>query len=211
MNRNARIGAFALTAIAAASAQADVTITQGDSAPTYPSLLTFDEVGGPVGAVVGDEWSPMGISQLVSGDGSQFVGNLHSNPGFGWLPDNNLLYAPWGAFLTFDGDVDAFSVRYWDSSGPATFSGGGAAVVALNDGIEVAFFFVDNPAYAGVGDEYFNIVADNGSVFDEVRMLGFGFFPEAFVDDISWNPAPAPASGALLALGGLVATRRRRA
>jgi uncharacterized protein (TIGR03382 family) len=112
--------------------------------------------------------------------------------------------------MQFGADVTEFSAQYWDSSGPAVGFGGGAAVVALNDGVELGFVFLTNPAFGGVGDTWIHITTDGGMVFDEVRFVGFGFFPEAYVDNISWNAVPAPASVMVAGLALAAAGRRRR-
>ncbi len=212
MNRS-RVLALAVGAglLSGATAVGAVNITQGASAPTYANTLTFDEVGGPTGASVpGGSWASVGISELIAGVGPGTVAQVNTNPGFGWAGSGNVFYAPFGVFLTFSQDVNAFSVRYWDSSGPASFFGGGAAIVVFNNGVEVASHFINNPAYGGVGQEYFDITGDGGSSFDEVRMLGFGFFPEAIADNLSWNTVPSPGSAGALALGCAAMARRRR-
>lgn len=196
----------------AMSAQAGVTITQGTSAPTYATTLNFDEAGGPLGSVAATAWTGVGIARLESGsDASTTVTTMTSTPGFGWLGTGNVAYAPWGVFITFQNDVTGFSTRYWDSSGPGGPFGGGAVAVALRDGVEVANVFVSNPAYGGVGNPWFNFATTGGDTFDEVRFVGFGFFPEAYIDDLSWTAVPAPAGGAALAMASVLIARRRRA
>lgn len=204
---------FAVAGLAlAAPAQAGVTITQGSSAPTYSTTLNFDEAGGPTGSVPATGWAGLGISRLESGSSPDtFVTTMSSQPGFGWLGTGNVAYAPWGAFITWDQDLTEFSTRYWDSSGPGGPFGGGAVVVAFSGGVEVGNFFISNPAYGGVGNPWINVTTSGGSTFDEIRMLGFGFFPEAYIDDLSWNAVPAPASAAALAFLGAGLARRRRA
>ncbi|MCK6478008.1 MAG: hypothetical protein L6Q35_14385 [Phycisphaerales bacterium] len=192
------------------AAQAAVTVTQGASAPTYATTLNFDEVGGPTGEVMGSEWSAIGLSSLIGGAGVQVVNQFNTGPGMFWLGEGNAFGAPWGAFMTFSNDLTAFSCQYWDTSGPATMMGGGAIVVALSNGVEVGSLFITDPAWGGVGDTWVNIVADGGSTFDEIRLVGFGFFPEAYADNMSWDAVPAPAGAALLGLGGLAMARRRR-
>lgn len=188
-----------------------VTVSNVAAAPTYSTTLTFDEVGGPTGSnVPATAWSALGISSFVSGSGTNAVSTVNTNPGFGWLGTGNVFWGPFGVFINFDTDLTEFSAQYWDSSGPATFMGGGAIAVAFNDGVEVASFFLTNPAYAGAGMTGINITTDGGSVFDEVRMLGFGFFPEAYVDNLSWNAVPAPASAMVAGLALIGAGRRRR-
>lgn len=210
--RKSQLMGVALAALAsAATAQAAVTITQGASAPTYSTTLNFDEPGGPTGSVPATAWTAYGISRLESGTGPDtFVTTMTSTPGFGWLGTGNVAYGPFGVFITFGGDLTEFSARYWDSSGPGGPFGGGAAAVALRDGVEVGSFFIASPAYGGVGNPWINITTSGGSTFDEVRLLGFGFFPEAYVDDLSWNAVPAPASAAAFALLGAGLARRRR-
>jgi hypothetical protein len=192
-------------------ANAGVSVSSGVSAPTYSNTLNFDEVGGPTGSVAGNAWAGLGVSSLIGGSGDVFVGALGTNPGWEWLGSSNVVYAPWGIFSTFSQPLTAFSCQYWDSSGPATFMGGGALVVALNGGVEVGSVFLDEPAYGGIGNEWINITTTGGSTFDEVRLVGFGFFPEAYADNFSWNTVPAPSAAGVLAVGGLLASRRRRA
>lgn len=200
-----------LAGVSGSAALGAVTVSNVAAAPTYSTTLTFDEVGGPTGSnVASNAWAGLGITSFVSGEGSNTVGTLNTNPGFGWLGTGNVFAGPFGVFINFDSDLTEFSAEYWDSSGPATFSGGGAIAIALNDGVEVGSFFITNPAYAGAGLVGINITTDNGSVFDEVRFAGFGFFPEAFVDNLSWNAVPAPASATLAALALLGGARRRR-
>ena len=200
--------AAGLTGVSALGA---VTVSNVASAPTYSTTLTFDEVGGPTGMnVASNSWAGIGLASIISGEGSNAVTQVNANPGFDWLGDGNVFYGPFGVFMTFDSDLTEFSAQYWDSSGPATFNGGGAIVVAVNDGVEVGSFFITNPAFAGVGLTSIHITTDNGSVFDEVRFAGFGFFPEAYVDNISWNAVPAPASVMLAGLALVGGARRRR-
>lgn len=196
-----------------ASAGANITITRGATVPTYSSTLTFDEVGGPTGAnVAADAFAAYGIAEIYSGEGSNNVGSYATTPGLQWLGADNVFYGPFGVFVEIGEDVTAFSLEYWDSSGPPTFSGGGAAILVFNDGVQVASMFSITPAFGGVGDPGFNIVATDGMVFDEVRAVGFGrIFPQAYVDNLSWQVVPTPGAGALLTLAGFATLRRRRA
>jgi MYXO-CTERM domain-containing protein len=205
--------ASALTALAAAvPATATITVTQGSSAPTYSTTLNFDEPGAPTGAdLPGNSWSAYGVTELISGAGNNFVGDVSGLPGYGWVGATNVFVGPFGVFMMLDTDVTEFSMQFYDNSGPASGFGGGAAIALFNDGDEVGFYFVENPAWGGFGDSWFDIVATDGMVFDEVRALGFGFGPESIVDNLSWNAVPAPGAAALLALGGLTGLRRRRA
>jgi len=195
----------ALPVVASASvANAAITITRGNSAPTYATLVTFDEAGGPVGLnPPNDAWVSQGISFLGSGEGSRFVGNNSAISG----TSDNSFYGAFGVFINFSSDMTAASLQYWDTSGSGGPFGGGTALVVLNDGVEVGF--LSGPGVTGTPtNSWFNIVATDGMVFDEIRAVGFGFFPEAVVDNISF--VPAPGSLALLGLAGAAALRRRR-
>ncbi|MCC6970716.1 MAG: hypothetical protein IT434_10890 [Phycisphaerales bacterium] len=197
----------------AAAANAGVSVTYTASAPSYGTALNFDESGGPTGALVGNEWTGYGISSLISGnlDGG-FVGDLNSILGVTWLGTGNAWAGAWGGFMNFSQDLTEFSCQYWDDSGPATIFSGGAIVVALNDGVEVGSFFIDNPTWGDTGPTWVNITTDSGSTFDEVRFVGFGWIgPTAVIDNLSWNAVPAPASAGVLALAGMFGARRRRA
>ncbi len=180
-------------------------------APTYGTVLDFDAPGSPTGQnVPANSWAGLGLSSIVSGEGSNFVGNLSGTPGFDWLPNNNVFYGPFGVFMQFDSALSELSLQFWDSSGPSAGFGGGAAVAVGLGGQELEFYFVQNPAYAGLGDSWFNITATEGMSFDSVTVLGFGFFPESYVDNISWNKVPAPGTASLALLGLMVGGRRRR-
>ncbi|MCC6426880.1 MAG: hypothetical protein IT435_08660 [Phycisphaerales bacterium] len=196
-------------AIASGIAQASVTVSQGTSAPTYSTTLNFDEVGGPTGSVPSGSWSSIGVSSFIGGAGDAFVGQFNTNPGWGWLGTGNAVYGAWGLFMNFSNDLTEFSAQYWDNSGPATMMGGGALVVALDNGAEVGSLFITDPAFGGAGDEWINIQTSDGSTFDEVRMLGFGFFPEAYADNLSWNAVPAPSAAGLAVIGLIISARRR--
>lgn len=204
----------AACAATASPALAGYTVTSSDApAPTYSTTLNFDEGGVPVGTAIGsDAFASFGVSSLAAGDGFNRIENFSSTPGFGWLPDSNAFIGGFGVFMNFENDITEFSAQVWDNSGPATLFGGGMFLVLLNDGVEVSFNLIENPAFGGVGDSWFNITTDGGDVFDEIRFVGAGFAgPLTIMGEASWNAVPAPSAFALLGLGGLVATRRRRA
>jgi len=209
MKRNLSVIVAAATgALICSSAMAALTITQqAGPAPTYAVTLNFDEPGGPTGAnVPNNSWAgaPWQIPIFQSGEGSNFVGDLSGATGQG----TNAYYGPYGVFINFANDLTEMSFQGWDSSGPPSPIGGGAAVIALKNGNEVGSIFV-TPAWGGAGDSWFNITTDGGTVFDELRFLGFGFFPESVVDNLSWNPVPEPATLSILALGCAAILRRR--
>lgn len=198
-----------LLAALAGQASADLTITLGPSAPTYATTLNFDEPGGPTGPVNQTDWLVSHGLTLEAGDGLPYVDDFTSVPGQAWLGTGNAFFGNFGVFMAFEQDLTDFSAQFWDPSGPPSPFGGGAAVFLLNDGVEVGFHSF-TPSWGGVGDSWLNISATSGDVFDEVRVLGFGFPAFTYMDNASWNAIPAPSSAALVGLGALAATRRRR-
>jgi hypothetical protein len=211
MNRTIALGALAASGMLAAHANAAYTITQSaGAAPTYDITLNFDEPGTPTGIVPDTTWLAGWDLLLQSGDGQDFVGDATGVPGQSWLGTGNSFTGAYGVFMTFGSEITEFSAQFWDPSGPPTFFGGGMAVILFNDGVDVAFEFY-TPAWGGVGDTWYNCVATDGMVFDEIRVLGFGFFPTTYMDNASWNKVPAPGAAALLGVAGLAGLRRRRA
>lgn len=215
MTRRTALIVSAATGVIASGAAADVTVTQGDSAPTYSTTLNFDEPGGPVGGgLSSDAWLVShGVTSLAAGDGFNQVANFSGDPGFGWLPDSNAFVGGFGVFMNFENDLSEFSAQIWDNAGPADFFSGGLAILAFDDGAEVANAFFEFPVFGVAGDAgtWFNITTTDGSKFDEIRIVGLAFVgPLTIADNMSWNVVPAPGSLAVLALGGLTASRRRR-
>ena len=204
------IGAIGV-ALVSTTALGGITITQGSSAPTYSSTLTFDEPGAPVGVgLAPNSWTPWGVADLQAGDSNQVVTDVTGTPGYGWLGTGNSFYGNFGVVLTRDSDATEFSTQFWDPSGPPSFFGGGAVAFVFDDGVELGFFSFE-PAWGGVGDEWINVTTDGGTVFDEIRILGYGFGPTSYIDNASWNAVPVPGAAALLGVAGLIGTRRRRA
>jgi hypothetical protein len=109
--------------------------------------------------------------------------------------------------MTFGDDLTNFSGQVWDPSGAPPF--GGAGIFVYNDGAEIANLFIE-PAWGGIGDSWIDVSATDGMVFDEIRIVGFGFDPSTFVDNLSWNAVPTPSGLAVLGLGGIVMSRGRR-
>jgi uncharacterized protein (TIGR03382 family) len=203
--------AIGVAAALASQASAAYTVTQQAApAPTYSTLLDFDQPGQATGVLPANYWQPgYGVSDLNAGDSVPLVDNLNALFGFPWLPNNNSFYGNFGVFLTLDAPVDALSLQAWDPSGPASPFGGGMGIFVFNDGNEVGSGFF-TPSWAGAGDSWFDIVATGGMEFDEVRILGFGFGPTTIVDNISWNTVPTPGAVALFGVAGAFVRRRRR-
>ena len=157
-----------------------------------------------------------GVTNLSSGAGDIGVGDLATNLALPWLGTGNAAEGSFGIFMNFDDDLTEFSAQVWDTSGPASPFGGGAAVFLFNDGAHVpgqddftpSLFF--SPTFSAVGPTWLNITTDSGTVFDDIRILGFGFSPVTYMDNASWNAVPEPTSLALLGFAALAAIRRRR-
>lgn len=204
------VTAIGVAAAVATQAGAAVTITQTAApAPTYATLLNFDQPGQATGVLPANYWQPgYGITDLNAGDGVPYVDNLNTALGYPWLPSNNSFYGNFGVFMTFDNPVDSLSFQAWDPSGPASPFGGGMVIYAMNNG-DVVFADAFTPAWAGVGNEWYDIVATGGMEFDEVRVLGNGFNPTTIMDNISWNTVPTPGAVALFGIAGAFIRRRR--
>ncbi len=208
-----------LALLFAGTTVADVTVEFSDiAAPTYSNTLNFDEQGGPTGIVDPGSWSSLGITEFQAGDGVPQVDNWDGifGGGGGWLGTDNSFFGNFGVFITFDSDLTEFSSQVWDPSGPPDFSGGGLGVFLFDDGNIIYDAFVEGlvePAWGGIGNDWLDITTSGGTVFDEVRILGFGFTPTTFVDNLSWNKGsaiPEPGSTLLMALAGMALLVRRR-
>lgn len=207
MKRMMMIATIVGTAMSA-PAFASVTITQGATAPTYGITLNFDAPGDPTGIISPDAYLPgYGITELQAGDGQPVVDDFTAV--YPWVGSGNSFYGNFGVFITFDSDLSEFSADIWDPSGPPSPFGGGFAVYAFDNGVEVANYFGE-PAWGGLGDPAIDITTTGGMVFDEVRVLGYGFNPTTYADNLSWNAVPEPMTIVFLGLGAVAALRRRR-
>jgi hypothetical protein len=104
------------------------------------------------------------------------------------------------ASMLFDSSIDSFML----DAARGGFGSGGTMTIDgyLNGGL------VDSMSITFGNVNEWSTLSLSGAV-DEVVMYGSGI--QGFgVDNIHWNKVPAPSSVALLGLGGLVATRRRR-
>lgn len=212
-----QISVIAAAAIAASvvgtAANAGFTIIQSASAqPTYANVLNFDAPGSPTGDCAANAFAGFGVSSLIGGASpGAFVSQANTTPGLGWLGTGNVAYGSFGLYMQFSSAVSELSVQYWDTSGPGSFFGGGAAIVLKLGGVEVENYYINNPSFSPTGKPWFNITSSGGSTFDEIDFVGFGFPADAYIDNVSWTSVPAPASAAVLGFGGIVLARRRRA
>jgi hypothetical protein len=201
-------------ALIAGSAQGGYTITQTfDPGPVYTGHeITFDDPGVPVGVVM-DPWTfyqaSDGIS-FTSGNGFLVADDWDALEGIdGGEGDGNQLNGGFSVRMLFDTDVTELSWQGWANGSPAPPLGG-INVFLFKDDVQVAGYTGIAP-FAGVGDEWFNVVADGGDTFDEVRFFNGAFSSfNSYVDNITYNTVPGPGVLALLGLAGLCGTRRRR-
>lgn len=206
----AALGALALVTLPASAA---VTITQQSApAPTYSTLLTFDEPGAPTGIVADNYWQPgYGITSMTDGVNGPAVGIDDLSAFYPWVNTGNVVNGNFGIYITFDQAVTAMSFQAWDPSGsPSPFGGGmNIYLTDINDNIIEALSFTG--AWGGIGDEWFDITTSGGTTFQKVVIFNNSFDPYTFIDNVSWNNVPAPGSFALIAVAGLVGRKRRRA
>ncbi len=210
MKRSLFTAVIAVAAMTAPTLAGYTIIQQNGAAPTYSQTLNFDEPGGPTGIISQAAFSSIGLADLNAGDGQPVVADHTASPGGGpWIGSGNSFFGNFGVFMTFDTDLTDFSAQFWDPSGTPSPFGGGMGIFIFDDGVEVGNAFV-TPAWGGLGDSWFDIKGTGGMVFDEIRVLGFGFGPTTFMDNASWNGIPEPGALALLSLGAALLAGRRR-
>ena len=206
------IGALLVTA---GAAQAAVMYTGQDGAFVATDTAIFDDTvlggGGTTATMPGIDTHGMNFRSIYVNEPDGFWG--YSFPGGDGTAScyfnggqNDMM-----AFSRLDsGDFDTVEMQMGGGfAGPAGFFW----VTAYNNGAQVASFDLD--ANYGVW------VGVTGGGFDEVRVGGYqdaatrdahddhGYNAVA-IDNVSYGIIPAPATAGLLALGGLVAARRRR-
>jgi MYXO-CTERM domain-containing protein len=176
-------------------------------APTYDTLLTFDEPAGPTGVVPADTWSSLGITIHSGVDVNNAFVIIPSawDPPAPWI-DSNVVEGPFGVNLHFSTPVNALSLQAWE-----TFGGELGIFITNADGSVVIDGASYQGAWGGLGDTWYNITATDGDSISHVVITGLGFFTgNAVVDNISWSNVPGPGSLALLGIAGLASSRRRR-
>ena len=217
MTSATRIITLATVTLCAGHASAAITVTQTfDSQVTYSDhLITFDEPGVPTGAPTDpfDHYLASDGVYFTSGSGFLVADDWDTLEGIdGGEGDGNQLAGGFSVRMVFDHDVSALNFQGWAQGNPAP-PFGGINVLLFNDGAQVGAYNGTFAPFGGAGDEWFNVVADGGDVFDEVRFFNPAFNSfAAYVDNISWDVAavPAPGAFALLGMAGLAARRRRR-
>jgi hypothetical protein len=187
-------------ALAAANAAAQVNGSVGGPFAGYDNLIDMEadwsgnQQGDPI-SVPADYY--LGSHGVTSTDGNGHAG--WTNTGFPGLEQFDM------TTLTWDTDIVALQLGVTGWDGPDPFSADWIDV--FNDGN-----FLGSVSAIGQGTGGFDMInIDNsGAGFDEIRIAWFGTDGLGYTHYLNWNAVPTPSSVALLGLGGLVATRRRR-
>lgn len=200
--------------VVAATANAGYTVAQTNAAaPTYANTLNFDEAGGPTGVVPANGWTSYGLTTLRD----QNAGTGYVAPGssiYPWMTNTtNVMYGTFGIEIVFETAVTDLSFQLWTNGGNPSPFGGGSYFYADNDDAGNPFNLGNgfNGAWGGIGNSWFDIHATGGDSIKRLFIVVNTFgFPEAMLDNLSWNTVPGPGAAALLALG-LAGRSRRRA
>ncbi len=197
----------------AAPATAAISITQSAApAPTYQTLLTFDEPGTPSGGLVpSNYWKPgygLTITDGVNGNNT-VIDNLTGT--FPWLGTGNVDVGTFGVYLAWNQDVAALSFQAWDPSGPPSPFGNGLTVLLLDASDNILEGNTYTGAWGGVGNTWFDVTTSGGDSFRKAIIFNNSFDPTSFVDNVSWNLVPGPGALCVLGLGLVGLGRRRRA
>ena len=210
MQRMNLIIGVATASLVALPAMGGYNVVNGPTAPQYGTLVTWDEGIAPTGTLLnGDEYLPTHGITFNTGAGDGGVIDDWDTAYGGWGLGTDLTH--WGNFGThiqYNQDITESSLQIWNNGTDPFF--GGISIFIFNDGVELtSFFFI--PAWGGFGDSWYNITADGGDTFDEIRIVDWDFASVGvFTDNISWTATvPSPGALALLALAGLVSRRRR--
>lgn len=101
------------------------------------------------------------------------------------------------------GNVGGFGFD-WESTG-------GRAEVSLNFLGGTTSDIVDIPANLGPGNRFFGIISDGGANVVSMNLITYGYNTnQIHFDNFALGATPAPGALALLGMGGLLTSRRRR-
>lgn len=197
--------------LATAAAPAAISITQSAApAPTYSTLLTFDEPGTPTGLVPSNYWASYGLTITDGVNGNNTVIDDVTGT-FPWVGTGNVDVGTFGVYMTFDQEVTEMSFQAWDPSGPPSPFGNGLYIYLTDIDDNIIGFGSFTGAWGGIGDTWFDVTTTGGDTFRKAIIFNNSFDPTTFVDNVSWNIVPGPGSLCVLALGFLGGVRRRRA
>lgn len=204
--RNMLLAAVAgLGATAAVQAQSTTVATFSDPTAGGPLSPLFVYSGDNVSGVLNGGWSGTGLNLLTPG--IPFVGD-YTDATFTMTPISTSVPLGGGLFLTNGGSINFFD----SASNPLltiSFAGGfltSALGFGSSDftGFNVTFSGPILAAYGTVTNEAFSFSFANPAVTNTGFTVTSSFTSSAALT------VPAPASAALLGVGGLVALRRRR-
>ena len=190
------------------------------SAPAFANIELTTNGGFEAGDTSGWQYFPTGNSSFgVSGDANTgaFSGVLENlatgsaavikqaNIGIGQVsPGQDITISFWAKAENTGGGVN-FAEFFSELDGGGTSKneilGGGAPLFAPNTWTFYSFMTTAGPDVSGGVTLQFT--ATTGANIGDTSKI--------FIDDVSVSIIPAPATAAMLGLGGLVATRRRRA
>lgn len=194
-----------LGASAAAQAQSSTVATFADPTVGGPLSPLFEYNGDATSGVLTGGWSGSNLNLLTPG--IPFVGD-YANSTFTMTPVSTSVPLGGGLFLTSGGTINFFDA----SSNPLltiNFTGGflsSALGFGASDftGFNVTFSGPILAAYGSVTSEAFSFS------FANPALTSSGFSVTSAFTSSAELVVPAPASAALIGLGGLVALRRRR-
>ncbi|MHC5113847.1 MAG: hypothetical protein ACYTGP_05405 [Planctomycetota bacterium] len=206
------VASAAAITLTAGSAFGAYNITQSDtSQATYGTFVDMDEPGMPQGVPLGAPYAhPNGSISFNSGNGYLEANDWDTMAGIaGGAGDGAQLAGGFSVWMLFDSDITEINFQAWADGSPSP-PFGGMNIALFNDGAQVGFY----SGVAAFGTEigsWFNVTADGGDAFDEVRAFNGAFNSfTTYVDNVSYNaPLPAPGALALLGIAGLVGRRRR--
>lgn len=191
-----------------------ITVTQSAApAPTFSNLITFDAPGTPTGAVPNNYYSGLGLTMYSGVDANNF-GVVNGNSIWPWLSasNGNVAIGNFGLFLEFAGGATSISFQGWGNAGAPSPFGGGFWVWAIDGQGNPINTDTFTPAFGGIGNEWYTVTATGSDVINRIYINNnSNIGAETIINNLSWNPVPAPGGLALLSLTGLVGGRRRRA
>ncbi|MBX3354311.1 MAG: hypothetical protein KF724_01280 [Phycisphaeraceae bacterium] len=197
----------AATMMVVGSASAAFSITQGSSAPTYGTVLDFENVS--TGFYAANAWSNLGLASFTDGasGGLSVVDVSGTSP---WVTSNVADGFAFGLYLTFADDATEASFQLWSSAGPPGPFGGLSVVLLDGNGNSIDGLTVSTPVWVNnPNNGWINITTSGSSTFRGIAISYGGFgFPALYADNFSWNLVPTPGALALLGLGFMGSRRR---